>query len=82
MLSMVGFLLMINLIKALKKYCVGFPCQYKIENHYTKASHRVFLQSEFGMVTIFYFEDTNKIQCKSKKFLDKIKLDAIIGKML
>jgi len=69
-------------IKELKKYSIGFPSVYKIKNHYTEASHRIFLVSEFGMVTIFWFETTNKIKCKSKKFLDKIKDDVIIGKML
>jgi hypothetical protein len=71
-----------DLITNLKKYSIGFPCIYKIEKHYTEANYRIFLVTDFGMVTIFYFEDTNKIKCKSKKFLDKIKLDAIIGKML
>ncbi len=71
-----------DLITSLKKYCIGFPCVYLIENHYTEASHRIFLQSEFGMVTIFWFDSTKKIKCKSKKFLDKIKNDVIIKEML
>lgn len=66
----------------LKKYCIGFPCLYKIENHYTEASYRIFLVTEFGMVTLFYFEVTNKIICKSKNFVDKLKSNDIIKEML
>lgn len=69
-------------IQDFKKYCIGFPCIYKIENHYTEASHRIFLVTEFGMVTLFYFANTNKLVCKSKKFLDKIKLDDILKELL
>lgn len=68
--------------KELKKLCIGFPCLYKIENHYTEASHRIFLVTEFGMVTLFYFEQTNKLVCKSKNFLDKLKSNSIIKEML
>jgi len=71
-----------DLITNLKKYSIGFPCQYKIENHYTKASHRIFLATEFGIITLFWFEDTNKLIVKGKKFLDKIQSDVIIRKML
>lgn len=70
-----------ELIEELKKYCIGFPCIYKIENHYTEANYRIFLVTEFGMITLFYFEATNKLTSKSKKFIDKVKNNAIIGKM-
>jgi hypothetical protein len=66
----------------LKKYCIGFPCVFKIENHYTEASHRIFLVTEFGIATLFWFENTNKLVCKSQKFLDKLKSNDIIKEML
>lgn len=69
-------------MKKLKKYCIGFVCCTKLDEHYTEASHRIFLVTEFGMVTIFWFDKTNKIICKSNKFIDKIKNDAIMSKML
>lgn len=73
---------MVELIKTIKKYSIGFPCYYKLEKHYTEASHRIFINTEFGIVTIFYYETNNKITVRGKKFLDKIKSDAIIRKML
>lgn len=71
-----------ELIQELKKYCIGFISISKLDEHYSKADYRIFLVTEFGMVTLFYFEATNKIICKSKNFLDKLKSNAIIGKMI
>ena len=70
------------LIKELKTLCIGFPCIHKIENHFSECSHRIFLLTSSGTVTLFWFENTNKIVCKSRKFLDIIKKHDIIGKML
>lgn len=71
-----------ELTQELKKYCIGFPCVYKIENHYTEASYRIFLVTEFGIITLFWFENTNKLVCKSQKFLDKLKSNDIINGFL
>jgi hypothetical protein len=67
-----------ELVKELKQYSIGFPCIHKIENHYTEASYRLFLYTENGIVTLFWFEDKKKLVCKSQKFLDKLKSNDII----
>lgn len=70
------------ILKMLKKYSIGFISVSKLDKHYTEASHRIFINTEFGIVTIFYYETTNKIIVKGKKFLDKIKNDKDLKDML
>jgi hypothetical protein len=63
-------------IKVIKPFCRGFPCVSKIDN-YTGASHRVFLLTEFGIITIHYFEDKDYYVCKSKRFITLSKIDTL-----
>lgn len=60
------------ILKHIAKYIIGFPCITKLENHYTEASHRIFFNTEDGMVTIFWFEKDKDCICRNKKFSKKI----------
>jgi hypothetical protein len=63
-------------LEELKKHCIGFPCINLIED-YTNASHRIFAMTEFGIVTLYWFKETNKLICKNKKFREKLKLTSL-----
>lgn len=63
-------------LKELTKNCIGFPCINPIED-YTGASHRIFVMTEFGTVTLYWYKDTNKLVCKNRKFLEKLKLTSL-----
>ena len=55
-------------IDFLKKNCDGFPSVHVLEDDYTNASHRIFIYTKYGAVTIFYFQETEKIICRNKSF--------------
>ena len=64
-------------LKELKKYIIGFICTCKLDEHYTNANYRIFVMTEFGTVTLYWYKDTNKLVCKNRKFLDKLKLTSL-----
>ena len=61
-----------ELLDKIKKLCTGFPILTKLTDHYTGASHRIFVKTTYGVATIFWFEDKNTYDCKSKKFKEDL----------
>jgi hypothetical protein len=61
-----------ELINKLKQICIGFPIVTKIDNHYTGASHRIYVKIPSGIVTIFWFDDKKTFEYKSKDLLSMI----------
>lgn len=59
-------------LKELKKNIIGFPCINQIDD-YTNASHRIFVMTQFGIVTLFWYENTKRLVCKNKNFLEVLK---------
>lgn len=56
-----------------KEHCDGFLVVNKLQEHYTGASHRIFICVDLVPVLIYWFEDKQTFTCKSCTFLNKIK---------
>ena len=71
-----------DVLKELEKISLGFICVTVLKDHYTNASHRIFILNSTGVITIFWFENEKKILCKSKKFLNILKSNKFLKKFI
>lgn len=56
-----------------RKVCVGVPSISEVKDHYTGASHRIFILMSYGMVRVLWHEDTQKFTCRSEQFLQTLR---------
>lgn len=75
-------ILLDKVLQHLKQYSIGFICVSELNEHYTGASHRFFINTTNGVLTIFWFDKANKLVCQSKKFKTILMKDKFLGDFL
>lgn len=53
----------------INEICTGFSITTKLDNHYTRATHRIFFYVKSVPVIVHVFND--RVECKNKQFLEK-----------